>query len=154
MLTNNSINDLIGYQKSITSKKFNPQKEGKYYRKNIEIGCDDLHEGFFSIFIRQHIEFVGNFSIGLLYHYGGKKINLVRLNGSVTQHEAIHHRQPHLHFLTEDDINNGRESAPSNRLGNLNLVSFKDAISYFSTKVNIDNYREYFNRFFELDLFE
>ncbi|MBU1095904.1 MAG: hypothetical protein KKB34_05420 [Bacteroidetes bacterium] len=154
MLTNEKIQELLALPKTICDKQFKPILKGKYYSDTAVVNCESELEGKFEIFVTQHTEFIDNFSIGLLYLKNGKKYNLIRVNGSTTHHKIKHHRTPHAHFLTEDDIENGRESKPSKRENEIMVVSFNEAILYFSRKAMINNYEDYFNNVLEQGLFE
>lgn len=153
MLTDNEIRGLIESPKKIIDKQFKPIIDGKHSAATAELECLNA-TGNFQLFIRQHTEFGDNFSIGLNYQNSGKKYLLIRVNGSTTHHKIVHHRTPHVHLLTEDDIENGRESKPSKIEYNIPCVSFKEAILYFVKRVNINNHLDYFGNLFELGLFE
>ena len=70
----------------------------------------------FKIFIRQNQNFIENFSIGLVYSFLDfpKALNIIRYNGP---HDSVraednkrkgeHHPLPHIHTMTEEDINSG-----------------------------------------------
>jgi len=152
MLTNEDIEYLIGVEKILIGEKFKTLKDKKSMNSNIDLHCNDV-EGRFYIFTRQHEEFKDNYSIGLMYTIKGKKYNLIRVNGSETQHKIKHHRKPHEHILTVEDIKESRECRPSKIEYEISCVSFQDAILYFLKRANINYKEDYFSDLFEYNLF-
>ncbi len=148
MLTNEEIERYIKIEKELPKGKFKTNKTDRYYECDIQLNCDAINNVKFNVFIRQHIEMDHNFSIGLSIKLQNKgterRFNLYRFNGAKSQHMTAHHRFPHIHILTEEDIILNRENKPSNiKILNEN-ISFNNAILYFVREINIINAENYF----------
>ena len=105
MLTKEDIESLIKTPKKI--KKKTPAKEYKeengHKRCDLEVSEDSVEDGkTFSVFIRQNIYFIENFSIGLCYKTKNRalsSITLIRYNGphGTSQSHGGHYSKPHIH---------------------------------------------------------
>lgn len=82
MLSDEIINRLITEEKIITEPpKRDFKVENQHLRNEFHLTSSDGQRQF-SVFMRKHIEFIENFSIGLVYHSEEGAINLFRCNGN------------------------------------------------------------------------
>lgn len=112
----------------------------------------------FSVFIRRHIEFQENFSIGLVYHPAGdKSMTLLRCNGNHGEVvEDILRPSPHFgyhtHILTPEDLQIGIREPSFSEITN-DYASYEHALQYFAKEVNILDAEKHFDlnpKLFEL----
>jgi hypothetical protein len=146
----NEIEKLIMMPKIITetpAKEF--KQEDKHLRKDFTLQSKegDLQ---FGVFIRRHIEYQENFSIGLVYYPADdKSMILFRCNGN--HGEVVEdplrpsdHFDYHTHTITSDDIQKGIRE-PSFSGVTKDYASYEEAFVYFIKRANIQNADKYFD---------
>ena len=151
-MTQQLIQELIRLPKTIVGKRPN----AGYREERGSRHCDlDLRpcgqdEGTFAIFVRQHIRFVENFSLGLRYRGGDfpSGITLVRYNGAhgeSSRNPDGHYAKPHIHRMTEQEIASG-STRPQERDRTVThkYIRLADALLVFFKDVGVSNYRAYF----------
>ena len=153
MLTEQNIRDLFQLPKVITTKT--PARD--YREENGQRRCDLTLVGAsdanleFSVFVRQHLRFTNNFSIGLrcAVNQGNlTTITLLRYNGAhgeTSRSRDGHFAIPHIHFITEDEMAAGH-TQPQETLRELTdrYHTFEDALRVFFMDTAVSNYTEYF----------
>ena len=157
MLTNPEIQELITMPKEII-KKYPAKGYGFKGDKGAQKYCDiDLQSiepkgKSFSVFIRQNIEFVENFSFGLCYLTEDKtlgRIILVRYNGphgEKSKHEDGHYNKPHIHTITADEIESGSvQPQEKHRQITDKYNTFNEAQVAFFKDMRIINYSNHFS---------
>ncbi len=137
------IAQMIGAPKTIVSKT-----PGKGYREqsghrrcDVELRSELVGGGKFSVFVRQNVMFIENFSIGLRYRSDDATsgpVTLVRYNGphgELRKGQDEHFFSPHMHRITEEEIASGsvqpqeKHREPTDRYSTLEqalAVFFKD----------------------------
>ena len=117
----------------------------------------------FKIFIRQNQNFIENFSIGLVYLSFPKALHLTRYNGphdsirvedNKKEREGDHHPFPHIHLITEEDINSGSSNPkPKNVEKTKKYNTLEEGLLTFFRDINIQNWQEYFPELDQRSLF-
>ena len=84
------------------------REENGNRRCDLELRSDEQDDGTFAVFIRQNLQFVENFSIGLRYRADLplEAITLMRYNGPHGESSRAldgHYAQPHIHRITEQN---------------------------------------------------
>ena len=122
-LTNDEINNLIRAPKTVESKSpASGYTEARGQRRcNLELrAISDDSAMEFSVFIRQNLTFIENFSIGLTCKTGIPElgeITLARYNGPHGEYSRDpdgHYARPHIHRITEDEIAKGQKAPKEN----------------------------------------
>jgi len=159
MLTDERINKLITEEKIITEP---PRKEFKienqHMRNDFQLTSSDGTRRF-SVFMRQHMEFKENFSIGLIYYAeDGTSFNIFRCNGNhgevvVDTLVPVPHRSYHTHKITAQLIENNIND-PKHIEETSEYASIEQALKYFCTYTNIKDADKYFPNINQLDIFE
>lgn len=159
MLTDELITKLITEEKIITeSPKKDFKEENQHLRNDFQMTSSDSSSRY-SVFIRKHIKFMENFSIGLMYHSEeGTSYNLFRCNGNHGE-VVIDIQKPEPHFgyhthkitteLLENNINDPKHSKLTKE-----YASFEQAMNYFCIYVNIKDADKYFPNINQTNLFE
>lgn len=150
-MTEAELDHLISCPKQIT--KATPARGYKeadgYRRKDLEVEASA--DRAYSVFIRQNVKFIENFSIGLRYntekrHMG--MVTLVRYNGphgEESRSEDGHFATPHIHRITADEMNSGNmEPQEKHREITDRYSSFEEALFVFFKDVGVQNYSKYF----------
>jgi len=154
MLTDSEIEVLVVMPKEIIKKE--PAKDPgtknnshKYY--NLELESTNPKGQFFSAYIRQNIQFIENFSIGLRYQTESRslgKITLLRYNGphgEVSRHHDGHYNKPHIHRITAAEIQSGNAQPQEKHREITNTYhTFEEALMTFFKDTKIPNYSDYF----------
>ena len=159
MLTDRDIDEMVRLPKVIVEKTpAGGYKEQSGHRRcdlKLEIASDEneqvLEDGNFSVFIRQNIKFIDNFSIGLKFRSlerALRTIVLVRYNGPHGEriHQGDeHYHKPHVHRLTAADLESGNFH-PRERHREITdrYVLLDQAIDVFFRDTSVRNYQEYF----------
>lgn len=159
MLTDELINKLITEEKIITEPpKREFKEENQHLRNDFQLtSSDGLRK--YSVFIRKHIQFLENFSIGLVFHSDeGTSYNLFRCNGNhgevvVDILNPIPHFGYHTHIITADLLENNINDPKHSELTK-EYASYEQAINYFCRYVNIINAERYFPNINQPNLFE
>lgn len=159
MLTDELINKLITEEKIITEPpKREFKEENQHLRNDFQLTSSDGSRKY-SVFIRKHIQFLENFSIGLVFHSDeGTSYNLFRCNGNHGEVVAdilnpIPHFGYHTHIITADLLENNINDPKHSELTK-EYASYEQAINYFCRYVNIRNADRYFPNINQPNLFE
>ena len=140
MITNQYIQELI-----TCPKKSSSLSRAKFIEKNrsrrCEIDCYSQDDRFhFTIFLRQSIEFIEDFSVGLIWKEAFNQEStlpdcvLIRCQGphdGKSEEGSDMHHSYHTHTLTEIDVREHRYTKPSKRQYAETYSSFQEAIYYF-----------------------
>lgn len=143
MFTISRIDELIMCDKQITDAPTRDfREEYRHRRKDFRLQAANDPKLSFSVFMRQSLEFVEDFSLGLVYQSeDGKRITLVRYNGQHHQSNDLYdlekpHFQYHIHRATPENLNNGRyEKHPATATPL--YASFEEAIEEFLTAIGV-----------------
>ena len=153
------IEELITEEKeiiSITRKEF--KEVGQHLRNDFELVSFDKKRSF-HVFLRKHIDYLENFSIGLVYlPVDRASIHLIRFNGN--HGETVEnvlmphaHRDFHIHKITpeliEEEINDPKKVSITEK-----YASYEQAFRYFCKYTNIVNASKYFPEIDQPNLFE
>lgn len=163
MLTDREIQDLIKLPKRITSRTpaEGYREEDRNKRCDLALEATADNGASFRVFIRQSIEFIENFSIGLRYQTGDRSLGtivLVRYNGphgETSRQPDGHFAKPHTHLMTEAELSTGnsqpqeREREFTNRYG-----TYEEALRVFFDDIVVVNYDEYFPESLQPRLFD
>lgn len=153
MLINREIEHLIRQPKRITSKDpaIGYRESHRQRRCDLRLESGAGETGHFLVFVRQSLEFIENFSIGLRYLTGDpsiRTVTLTRYNGphgeSSFSHDG-HFAQPHIHRITELEMNSG-SSHPQERHRQItdHYLTFEECQLAFFSDAGVANYRDYF----------
>lgn len=162
MLTDQDIDSLIELPKTIVDKvPSQGYKEDRGYKR-----CDlDLLAGTdqstkFAVFIRQSSKFLENFSIGLRYRTGDRRlgtITLVRYNGphgEVSRDPDGHYAKPHIHRITATELASGSlQPQESDRKITNRYSTFEQALMVFLGDVAVSNSEKFFPELLQGRLF-
>ena len=115
----------------------------------------------FSVFIRQTVVFIENYSIGLRYKTKNKalgSITLIRYNGphgETSRNKDGHFSQPHIHRITATEAQSGSTDPQEKHRELTNKYStLESAIEIFFEDISVDNYSDYFPGTRQRDLFD
>lgn len=149
------IHELIAVPKTILEKSPN----SGYREENGSRRCDlklqshgEGNDGIFTVFIRQNLKFIENFSIGLCYKkvdLGISNVNLVRYNGPYGERSSApdgHYAKPHIHRISETDLASGStQPQEHNRVITDRYITLEQAIPLFFEDIGVSNYSQYFD---------
>ncbi len=130
--------------------------DGKMQRNEMELESVDGGHSF-RVFMRQSLQFLENFSIGIDYIPKDMpgSFCLMRCNGAHGGYKVHpHHRGCHIHRSKAEDINMGLRIERDIEVAT-EYAAFRDALHYFLHKVNVrpmDRY-EYFPDIDQVDMF-
>ena len=140
MLTEDEIAQLIGLPKVIVNQAPSAgYSEGDNHRRgHLDLQGKSDPSLRFSVFIRQNMTFIENYSIGLRYHSGISMlgtITIMRYNGphgETSQTPDGHFAQPHIHRITASELASG-SSHPQERARYLTnrYSTFEEALAAF-----------------------
>lgn len=156
-LTDEIIQQLIACLKVIVDK--DPRKDykedKKYLRAEIELISKDENNRF-RMFIRKHIEFPENFSIGLDYKSQIGDIKLIRFNGphkTVDDDIDNHHFNYHIHKHDPEFLDKGiiQLSNPDNTS---EYHNFEEALKFAFQECHVENHQDWFPGIDQLELFK
>ena len=140
MLTDDDIARLIGLPKIIVNQTPSAgySEMDNHKRLNLDLEAESDPSQKFSVFIRQNMTFMENYSIGLRYHSGIPVLGamtILRYNGphgETTRAPDGHFAQPHIHRITANELTSGsyhpqeRDRDPTDRYS-----SFEQALAAF-----------------------
>lgn len=162
MLTQQRIQELIEVPKTIVRRRpsHGYREENGNRRCDVDLESRGHDESAFAVFIRQNLQFVENFSIGLRYRADLPlgAITLVRYNGphgETSRTPDGHYAQPHIHRITEQELASGstqpqeRDRTTTNQYGTL-----ERALWVFFNDVRVSNHDKYFPEITQLRLFD
>ena len=105
----------------------------------------------FEVFIRRHIRYIENFTIGLRYQTDDASfgnITLVRYNGShgeISRDPDGHYAVPHIHRITHAELASGsREPQETHRKLTTQYNTYEHALLVFFSDTGIENYHSHF----------
>ena len=122
MLTDEDIERLIRLPKIIVNQTPSAgySEADNHRRRNMDLLADSDPSQRFTVFIRQNMTFIENYSIGLRYHSGIPvlgAITILRYNGphgETSRAPDGHFAQPHIHRITANELSSG-SSHPQER---------------------------------------
>ena len=153
MIGNDNIQALIRLPKVIVSKSpaRGYREENGSRRCDLELQTSNGSGQVFPVFIRQHIRFGQNFSIGLRYSANQGKpatVTLIRYNGfhgETSRAPDGHYAQPHIHYTPGDEIASGNTHPQENlRQVTDRYSTFDEALRAFFADTATLNYSDYF----------
>ena len=162
MLTDQQIRDLIARPKEIVKKEpvRGYKEENRHKRCDLELETMPSSDHKFTVFTRQNMAFIENFSIGLRYQTNDPKlgtITLVRYNGphgEYSLHPDGHYAQPHIHRITATEIASGNTQPQERDREITNRYStFEAALVVFFGDIGTINYGAYFPELLQGSLF-
>ena len=162
MLTDRRIQDLIVIPKQIVRRSPNLDYKVDDSNRRCELDLVSEEDGYqaFRVFVRQHLRFIRNFSIGLRYEaHEGKltTITLTRYNGphgETSRSQDGHYALPHIHYITESEIARGHiYPQEKRREATTRYFTFEEALRAFFEDTSIVNYIEYFPELMQGHLF-
>jgi len=161
-MTDTEIQRLLNLPKQVSDPPTkNWRTEELHKRKDFGLVSKD-GDVHFRAFVRQHLRFVENFSIGLEYEPddGTDSIILLRCNGphgdfNRAQNPSHPHYHPHIHTASAEAIEAG-ERAESRAAITTEFSSIKEAIRYFlnAVAVDVNDQARYFEDDLRLTLFD
>lgn len=152
MLTNDDIHDLISLPKIIVKRDpaIGYHEEYGYRRCNLDLRAKSESGGTFTVFIRQNIKFIENFSIGLMYLTDDNRtgrVTLVRYNGPHGEYSRAsdgHFAAPHIHRITEGWTAFGYRPRERHREITDRYTTFDQALRVFFADIAVDDFERYF----------
>ena len=162
MLKDFEIQALIETEKRIVHK--DPvkgfRKEDRHHRCSLQLESVSEEKKKFKVFIRQSVEFIEDFSIGLRYETNLPLLKIITLicyngpHGESSRHLDGHYAQPHIHRLTETEIASGSmEPQEKHRKITDKYRTFEEAISIFFRDIGAVNFVEHFSELQQPRLF-
>lgn len=153
MLTDDDIRNLISLPKTIERKtpvNGYDEKDGNK-RCDLRLRAKSENGESFSVFVRQNIKFIENFSIGLRYFTGDSSvgsITLVRYNGphgEYSRHPDGHFAAPHIHRISWEEMDSGSyEPQERHREITDRYETFEQALSVFFADIAADGFESHF----------
>lgn len=136
------------------------RKEDRHHRCSLELESVSEEKKKFKVFIRQSVEFIEDFSIGLQYEINIsllKIVTLIRYNGphgESIRHSDGHYNKPHIHRLTETEIASG-SMMPQEKHRKITdkYRTFEEALSIFFRDIGAINFVEHFPELRQTRLF-
>lgn len=163
MLTDDEIQGLLERPKAIASKtpRAGYKIEGGHRRADLTLeGTVGGSVAAFSVFIRQNLRFIENFSVGLRYRSnlaGLGDVTLIRYNGphgDLSIHPDGHYAKPHIHRVTAAELASGsREPKERHRTITDQYTTFDDALRVFFSDLNINGVQMFFPNLLQRQMF-
>ena len=163
MLTNDEIQGLITTPKKITDKSpaRSYREEDGYRRGSLTLESVGSEIERFSVFIRQNIQFIENYSIGLRYQIKDKdlgSVTLIRYNGphgESSRDEDGHFGKSHIHRITAEELQSGSiQPQESHREITDRYSTFENALVVFFQDAGVTNWKDYFPELSQGTLFD
>ena len=129
-------------------------------RCDLELRSHGQDEDTFEVFIRQNVQFIENFSIGLRYRADLPlgAITLVRYNGPHGESSRSpdgHYAKPHIHRITEQELAKGStQPQERDRAITHQYATLEQALSVFFEDARVLNHEEYFPEILQMRLFD
>ena len=161
MLSDSEIKELIIMPKKIIKKsphKILEKKSSTERECNLDLQSLDPQGNFFSVFIRQNINFTELFSIGLCYLPEDKilgRIQLIRYNGAhdngahydKNRDKDGHYGNPHIHWITTEEMKSAViNPQPKHRKITDKYTKFDEALAVFFEDMKIENHLKHFRQ--------
>lgn len=163
VLTDQQIQTLISLPKTIVNKEpaDGYQQEQFQRRCSLELASEWDDTERFSVFVRQHTEFIENFTLGLRYQtndHSVRTITLVRYNGAhgeTSRQPDGHYAAPHIHRITQAEMESG-SSFPQEKYREITAkyTVFNEALAVFFGDIGVVNYTDYFPEALQGRLFD
>ena len=160
MLTQQRIQELIKLPKTIVRRRpsHGYREESGSRRCDLDLRSHGQDDGTFGVFIRQNIQFVENFSIGLRYRADLPlgAITLLRYNGPHGESSRApdgHYAKSHIHRITQQEITSG-STQPQERDRTITdeYATLEQALWVFFNDAGVSNHDEYFPKIAQLRL--
>ncbi len=163
MLTDIEIQGLTASPKKIANKS--PARgykdENGSRRCSLTLESVGAEKERFSVFIRQNIQFIENYSVGLCYQTKNKdlgSVTLIRYNGphgESSRDEDGHYDKPHIHHITAEELQSGSlQPQVRHREITDRYSTFENALVVFFKDVGVTNWAEYFPELSQGTLFD
>ncbi len=163
MLNDQQIQDLISQPKRIVEKDPARGYRQEHRQRRCDLQLERVSDGnlCFSVFVRQNLTFIENFSVGLRYRTGNPTVPIVTLiryngpHGEFSTQPDQHYAQPHIHRVTEVEMSSGsahpqeKDRALTNRYS-----TFEECLRAFFGDVSVPNYPDYFPDLVQGTLFD
>ncbi len=162
MLTDDLIQELIAEPKRIISKSpsVGYLEESRHKRCDLDLESELVSNRKFGMFVRQNLDFIENFSIGIKYQTGDPNLGavvLARYNGPHGEYSRTpdgHYALAHIHRITERELLTGSIQPRENlreitdRYGTL-----IEALGTFVNDTGVTNWADYFPELLQGRLF-
>lgn len=162
MITDDQIQRLIRIPKVIIDKRpvVGYREEHGSRRCDLSLQSSNKPDEAFLIFIRCHIRFQQNFSIGLRHTINVDRpmpLTLVRYNGphgETSRAPDGHYAVPHIHYVTADEIAAGHiQPQETRREFTKKYTNFDEALREFFAETAVENPKHYFPELWKPRLF-
>ena len=153
MLNDQHIQDLISQPKRIVEK--DPargyREEHRQRRCDLQLERVSDRNLCFSVFVRQNLTFIENFSVGLRYRTGNPSVPTVTLmryngpHGEFSTQPDQHYARPHIHRVTEVELSSGSAYPQEKHRALTDRYStFEECLRTFFADASVQNYSDYF----------
>lgn len=146
-LTERLIDELISCEKNIIAPPLPKNKtNGLHKETGLEMECVDKQHRF-SIFIREHIELMESFSIGLIYHRDKETdLIIIRYNGSHVHKNLLTNESIegfHVHKVSMEAIDLGLKGEVQAKITK-EYSTLTEALLNFFQDLHVANFQRYF----------
>ena len=163
MLTDEQIRELVSCSKTIIKKEpaRGYREDDRHLRCDIELASAHDSGTTFTVFIRQSMEFIENFSIGLRYSSNEPTLGLVTLvryngpHGEISRDTDGHYAKSHIHRITASELESGRVQ-PQERHREITerYSTFEQGLAVFFDDTHVMNFRDYFPNILQGNFFD
>lgn len=156
-LTEQFINELISCEKNIIASPM-PKDKANGFHKQTDLQIESVNKQHsFTVFIREHIELMESFSIGLMYHRDKETDSIIiRYNGSHIHKNPLTNELIegfHIHKLSMEAINAGLKGEIQAEITK-EYSTLSEALIHFFQDLRIINFQKYFPELSQLPLFK
>ena len=153
MLTDDDIRTLITARKRIENKDpVNGYRlQSRHRRCDLHLVNDANAAETFTVFVRQNVDFIENFSIGLRYQTGDPvlgSITLIRYNGphgESSRDPDGHYSRSHIHRITAYEIASGNnQPQEKHRTVTDRYSTLEEGLQVFFADLAVTNYGDFF----------
>ena len=153
-MTDQQIADLIACPKRIVSRQpaRGCQAGNGHKRCDLDLLAVNGRGRICKVFIRQNAEFIENFSIGLRYQTGDRRLGLITLarcngpHGEYSRAPDSHFAQPHIHRITAPELASGNtQPQEKDREITHRYHTFEQALAIFVADAGVANAGEHFS---------